>query len=524
MSCIEYFNFGNFYVDIPGGRMSKNRQPLALTPKSFELLLFLCRNSGRLILKQELLDAVWKRQYVSEGVLKNAIRELRQALGDDPKSPRYIETVHRRGYRFIAALRHDSQDDHEIANAAANDPSVLIVGRERLLIKLAQLLQQASAGQSESVFLSGEPGIGKTTLIKAFIRQSGSKALCVLGQCVEQYGPVEPYLALLEAINQLNKQGGEACVRMLRRFAPTWLAQLPWLIAENDHTRVQRETQGASKERMLRELGEFLRAWTEYRPVVMVIEDIHWSDRATLDAINYLARRKDGCRLMVLGSYRSTDVVFSNHAFANIRNELLLHGLCRDLMLTPLSGEDVGCYLRRRFPQNAVSDATCKAVYQRTEGLPLFLARVADAFDINEDNGTRSLSVLPVGLKHLVDIQFERLSVTEKHWLEIAAVCGDNFTAETLACIANTSPVDLEQWCERLVRGGLLRHANAKAQSTRLYVPVYAFVHAYYQERIYERIAPSKKTLLHRQVGDQLKSRTVSMRHSRPPNWHGILS
>jgi hypothetical protein len=116
------------------------------------------KTAGSLVSKEELLRAGWAQTHVSDGVLKVIILEIRRALGDDPAAPSFIETVPRRGYRFIATRVRQAKVP------AAVDPSGALVGRDRVLVQLQDRLASALAGQRQLVFLSGEAGIGKTTV------------------------------------------------------------------------------------------------------------------------------------------------------------------------------------------------------------------------------------------------------------------------------------------------------------------------------------------------------------------------
>lgn len=98
------FAFDRFVLDPVAGRLYGRCGALPLTPKASALLEYLAANAGRLLTKRELLDALWPRAYVTDGVLKVCIREIRRALDDDARTPRIIETAHRRGYRFIAPV------------------------------------------------------------------------------------------------------------------------------------------------------------------------------------------------------------------------------------------------------------------------------------------------------------------------------------------------------------------------------------------------------------------------------------
>ena len=103
-SAIRLIRFGDFELDIPDARLRRAGTVVDLPPKSFELLVCLVRRPQTLVPKDDLLDIVWGRRFVSEGAIKTVVSELRAALGDDAKAPRWIETVPRRGYRFIGEV------------------------------------------------------------------------------------------------------------------------------------------------------------------------------------------------------------------------------------------------------------------------------------------------------------------------------------------------------------------------------------------------------------------------------------
>ena len=165
--------------------------------------------------KEELLGAVWADTQVSAAVLKGYIQQIRKALGDDARAPRFIETVQRRGYRFIAPLtiaqlppRLDSPGQQP---SLSTPQSATLVGREKELVQLQTWFEVAQSGQRQIVFVSGEPGIGKTTLVEAFLEHidstDGQRQRIARGQCVESYGPGEAYLPILEALGRLCRVG-----------------------------------------------------------------------------------------------------------------------------------------------------------------------------------------------------------------------------------------------------------------------------------------------------------------------------
>src|SRR5262245_45020411 len=170
--------FGPYVFEPQDVRLRRGRRVLPLTRKASEVLQYLVVRPGQLVTKEALLQAVWPETAVTDAVLTNRIAELRQALGDDANRPRFIATVHRRGYRFVAALRTPASG-HSLAVALGDrGPTVVLptpqpalpvlVGREAELARLQDLYKDAQNGQRRVVFVTGEAGIGKTALVEAF--------------------------------------------------------------------------------------------------------------------------------------------------------------------------------------------------------------------------------------------------------------------------------------------------------------------------------------------------------------------
>ncbi|MET0918463.1 MAG: winged helix-turn-helix domain-containing protein, partial [Burkholderiales bacterium] len=220
--------FDRFELDEANARLLRDGTAVALAPTPFAVLCALVRQPGSLLTTNALLDDVWGHQFVTDSVLRTAISELRTALDDDARKPRFIETVSRRGYRFIATpsaiLAAPSVQPHASA-LAVHLP--YFIGRAEPLSRLRRAWDVACIGKRAIVWIAGEPGIGKTTLIEQFIANLGDVA-CAGGQCVEYHGTGEPYLPVLEALEELCRRDSEV-PSLLRAVAPTWLLQLPWL-------------------------------------------------------------------------------------------------------------------------------------------------------------------------------------------------------------------------------------------------------------------------------------------------------
>src|SRR5579859_1460906 len=156
--------FGTFRLDSLEQCLWREGARIALTPKVFAVLRHLVDHPGRLVTQDELLEAIWPETYVQPEILRKYILELRKVLGDDPKSPRFIETLPKRGYRFLAALEEAPQ-----MPPPADTPG--LVGRDHDLAGLKEHLRKALQGQRRLVLVTGEAGVGKSTLLDAFERQ-----------------------------------------------------------------------------------------------------------------------------------------------------------------------------------------------------------------------------------------------------------------------------------------------------------------------------------------------------------------
>ena len=186
--------FAPFRLDLGAGRLWQGTEPVRLTAKALAVLSYLAEHAGQLVTKDDLFAAVWASAYVSEAALAVCIGEIRRALGDAAQTPQYLETVRGRGYRFVAPVTA-TPSSPEPAVAERPQPMVIIrpgllVAREAELAALQQRWAQAQQGVRQIVFVTGEAGIGKTTLVDAFVAQVAAtdRVWHSRGQCIEQHG------------------------------------------------------------------------------------------------------------------------------------------------------------------------------------------------------------------------------------------------------------------------------------------------------------------------------------------------
>jgi DNA-binding winged helix-turn-helix (wHTH) protein len=506
-------HFGRFELDQANACLLCDGRAVALAPTPFAVLCALARRPGSLLTKQALLDEVWGHQHVSDSVLKTVISELRTVLNDDSRRPRIIETVSRRGYRFIAPAAALPADPSIAASASATrsaqEPS--FIGRAAALDRLQRAWSTACSGKRVVIWVAGEPGIGKTTLIDRFVAGLSDIAYA-RGQCVEHDSTGEPYLPVLEALGALCRSDS-AVPGLLRAVAPTWLLQLPWLSSAEERDALRREVGSASPQRMLREMGEVLDRYTERRPLLLVTEDLHWSDPSTVRLIDYIARRHGAARLMWLGSFRPAEVVALDHPLNTLRHELRQHDLCEEIALDPFSEAEVAEYVAKRSPALAGDQAFVHALHERTDGVPLFVASVMSEVVARAAGGGEDAAAaarladvaVPENLTAVIDHHIARLGNEQRMVLSAAAVCGVEFRASTLAAALERDGAWVGETCEALAREQVWLTAPRVEEGDDAPELPYSFRHALFRQVLYERIAPALRAQLHLKVGAALE-------------------
>jgi DNA-binding winged helix-turn-helix (wHTH) protein len=494
-----------------------DEERILLTPKAFALLRYLVEHPGRLVTHDELLNAVWPKTYVQSEVLKSQIAEIRALLGDDARKPLFIETLARRGYRFLARVTEGAS----AKRAAVSGSAKVLVGRDGPLAALHQCLERMSNGERQVVFITGEPGIGKTAVADAFIDLAMteiSEIRTARGQCIEGYGSKEAYYPMLEALSVLCRgDGGDAIIQILAAQAPTWLVQFPGLLTPDRTELLRREVLGATRERMLREIGEALEAIALRSPLVLLFEDLQWVDYSTIDLISVMARRRTVAKLMVVATYRDDDVALSEHPLGALKQDLRARYLCQEIALGPLNEAQVVDYLVAEQPGSSFPDGLAALVYRHSEGNPLFMvaaldhllgrgliARQSGAWQLQRPLNEIELAV-PENLREMIEAQVERLSPEEQQVLEVASLTQDrafSVIARAAAAMA-ADPAHLEKVCERLSRRThILRPGILEELPDGTVSPFYEFAHALYREVLYGRIAPSRRAQLHRQAAE----------------------
>ena len=499
--------FGEFQLDLEAERLWRRTEERPLRAKSFAVLRHLVLNRGRLVTKAELFRACWSRTAVSDSVLRASIHEIRAVLAEDALRPGFVTTVGRRGYRFEA-----SPGSGDVAPDG-------FVGRETDLALLREHLARARDGRRQVVFVTGEPGIGKTALLDRFVEEvrTDGRDRVTVGQCVELVGGREAYLPLLDSLARLSSEpDGRDVLATLDRFAPSWLLQLPALLDAERAEALARRVPSPTRERMLRELAEALEGVARARPLVLVLEDLHWSDASSVDALAVLAQRTPAAKLLIVGTYRPIGLVLADHPLKALKQSLQARGRCVELPLELLAPPDVGSYLAHRLPGHPVAGSLAADLHRATDGNPLFMTTTVDYLvargilavrDGAWRLGERLDGVVPESLRALVERQLDDLSDAERSVLDAASVVGVDFAVALVAAATGQPLDDVEQVCGDLAaRAQLLAATGVAVWPDGTASGTYAFGHALYRDVVGQRLTAVRRRGLHRAVAERLET------------------
>ena len=470
-----------------------------------ELASLAARHPLRERLHEQWMLALYRsgRQGEALAVYQGFRRRLDEELGIDPSAE--LRELQVRMLRQDPALSGVPARPRPLPEPPASRRAAPPVGRERELDLLHGALDGALDGRRTTVFITGEAGIGKTTLVEALLDRARDRgALTALAACAEHHGSREAYLPIFDAVGRLARgDAAEEVERMLVARAPTWLVQMPWLASRSDPGLQARAT-GTTPDRMLREMVDLLEGLAAHRPTVLVLEDLHWSDLSTIDLVTALARRFEAGRLLLAVTYRPADARAAGHPLPRTARELRLRGHALEVPLAPLSEEAVRAYLQERSVRGA-SQETVAALRARTRGNPLFLEKVVDGWQ-EDDDADLSLARIPETLRDLVEGQLHALADAERDVLETASVVGVDGAAAAVAAGCERTAEDVEDVLEGLAeRGTFVESLDEEGWPDGTRSARYRFLHDLCQEVLYAGIAPARRSRLHRRIGDRLE-------------------
>ncbi|MEZ5316782.1 MAG: protein kinase [Vicinamibacterales bacterium] len=390
-------------------------------------------------------------------------------------------------------------------------PPQTTVGREAQLDQLRAAYARVRDGRSLMMGVSGEPGIGKTSLLEDFLGEiagSGDHPTIMRGRCSENLAGNEAYLPVLEALDGLlARAGGSSFDTLMRTVAPTWHAQVS--TASTGDGEGREAIPAASQERMKRELGALFHDLSRRAPLVWVIDDLHWADVSTVDILNYLAGRFGGMRLLILTGFRPSDMALAKHPFLGIRSDLQSRGAYEEIALSFLTRDDVARYLALQCPGHRIPEAFVADIHARTEGSPLFMVDLIrylrDTHVIVKVDGVWTVAEavsaapreLPESVRGMIARKIERVDDADRRLLLAASVQGQEFDSTVLGEALQLDPIEVEERLETLERVHVfVRRGEEHEFPDRTLTLRYRFVHVLYQNVLYASLQPTRRAAL----------------------------
>lgn len=515
---MDLLHFGPFCLDRAAYALSRTgpdgtSRRIALRPKAFDVLRYLVEQAGRVVTPEEFLAALWPGTHVQPEVLKSHVLAVRTALDDRTAPAAFIKTVRCRGYCFVAAVRAAPVAQPEDCAAPA-----FLAGRAAARSELDLARQRARSGEAQLVFLTGEAGIGKTSLVEAFarsVRENGDTV--VVARCHRGSGTTIAYHPVLEILAELNRRPVRPrLATILEELAPSWLMPAPALVPAGE-AGPHGNTGATMPLRMAHEVCGALAALARSRLLVLVLEDIHWADQATLDLIHLLAGRRLRTQLMVVASLRSPEPAAAGEAAGTLVRQCSLYRLAREIKLAPLTRDDVAAFLERVVGP-APPAALTRHLYARSEGNPLFLRAMLDQLiERNvvavDETGWRLADQLeiearqaPFDLMQLIEREIASLTIEAQSVLEAASLADGPFSPLVHHVASDLDEQAFEAVCESLARRGpFVRRDDVVEMPTGERVQTYVFRRVLFRDVAHDRQGCARRAGRHGAIASRLE-------------------
>lgn len=510
--------FAEFVFEAGVNLLLRNGQIIPLEPMAGRVLSYLLENSGRLVSKEELLDVVWGEVFTTEDVLKRAVSQIRRALGDDPKNPRFIETHHRRGYRFRTGDKNENftQDSinsfqsESVKSEVFSEPNFdCFVGRDKAMEFLQTEFHRIINGQNgHPVLICGEPGIGKTQTAAHFSEWAKKKEKAITLR-VRFFDYEASFIPPINLFRDLLHEGSQQIFgkeKGLHGLFKTFDTMLPEeLVVDADGG--WRATGDAS--RIIAPLAEGFVRLSRLQPLILLLDDIQWADETSRKIIGYLMRIATDAPLMILGLTRRAEAENLRHSFAIWLQNQAAYRSFTILNLLPLSAQNYNELINEVFGGSLniteIPEKDLKKLYTATGGNPYFTVETLRLL-LNEKVIEKSANSwvwrgigdvpLPETVRMAARAKLTNLSTETRELVEGAAVLGDAFEIETLENLLKNGN---EKWNENLFELNLDEAINAQILTEQNVSGTddCQFYHTTLRRAVYMDLSPRRRKRLH---------------------------
>jgi tetratricopeptide (TPR) repeat protein len=387
----------------------------------------------------------------------------------------------------------------------------VFVGREAELRRLQSAFDDAMSGRGALITVVGEPGIGKTALceqLSTYVALRGGRTL--IGHCYEEGSLSLPYLPFVEALRDyvLTRE-----IKELQEQLGTGASDVARIVSEvRERLKIKLRPPRDSDEeryRLLQAVTGFLANAATVQPMLLVLEDLHDSDKGTLDMLTHVSRHLAGTRLLVVGTYRDVEVD-RNHPLSAALAELRRVTSYERVLLRGLNADEVRRMLES-IARQEVPWGLAEAVHRQTEGNPLFVQEVVrylaeEGLIKREDGRWRSSRetplemTIPEGLRDVIGRRLSLLGPECNQLLSIASVIGREFGLDTLRGVANIEEDAFIKALKEAVQMSVLEERSQPG------IVRYRFTHAFFRQTLYEELIAPQRLKLHQQVARALET------------------
>jgi predicted ATPase/KaiC/GvpD/RAD55 family RecA-like ATPase len=389
---------------------------------------------------------------------------------------------------------------------------VPLVDRTEEMNTLKEAVYNAAHGEGGLVFVHGEAGIGKTRLLRELGAYAQSRGVQVLhGRCpgLFRMDGVPPYVIWKEVI----KDYLETCIpEQLYRVIGYYPAEVAKLVPElNQKLRTIPQSIPISPEqeqnRLFEAVSQFITNLSQEAPLLVILDDLQWTDPSSLLLLHYLARGVQKTQLLLLGAYRSTDVD-SKHPLTPVLAELKRERLPQSISLKRMSHEDTSEMIKQILEQDDIPPKFCKMVYEKTRGNPFFTEEVIESLKEEEiiyGEGGRwrfkeiSAIEFPESVKNVVKARINRLGEECQDVLTMASFVGNDFTLEALSALTGIEENKLLELMDKLLKTGLIKEKEVRGEG------LCSFADILVRDVVYEEVSLLKRKKLHGVAGCALE-------------------
>lgn len=524
-------SFLGFELDEQLFELRYHGKPIATPTRVFGMIAYLLHHRDRLVSKDELVRELWQATVASDTAISQTVMLARKALRDEGGSQRIIKTVRGRGFRFIAevnvappresAVSSPASSVVSLSHAHSSTPQSSLIGRSAELQDLQHALAGADRGLGRLLLIEGEPGIGKTALVSDFAAQCAASGCEVHWGRAWEGGGAPPYWPFIQVLRGIAQSEGQAVIRScMEQGAADIFGMIPEWSSEPgraSHASLDGNLQHV-RFRTFDAMARFLRnlcgpaaadGGAVRRTRLVILEDLHAADEATIELVRFLFTELQGLRLLVVATLRPLELS-ANPALAQLAEAL--HETQR-IRLDGLAREDVASLLAQRVGQ-PVTHEVLTTLHELSGGHPLLLGEMCrhvgrDGLTSFIDPSALSSMTPPERIASSIRKPLRDLPPETAAVLGVASALSCEFSIPLLAELCGISEVEVLDRLAPAINRGLVRQRAGSDQRV--------FSHVLVQRAVYADLPMNSRLQLHLRIAQLLEQRRHTAFPSRAP-------